>query len=130
MKTNYEFEVEGFLRSILHRNTEFTIKTVYQYDTYPFWHLCEVEEEESGDYNAIPFGWVMHYLATTINQELRKVGLLDNKIGVELEYHVPGFRNGAIGTIYYCYKDNVYRLCLGCNPSKYIKHDLDIKFHI
>lgn len=124
-----DYEVEGFISSTLHRNTEFTIKTVYQYDTYPSWRILELDDNND-DFYKVQFGVIMHRLAEAIRYELRKVNLMDNKIGVELKWRTPGFRDGQIGTIYYCYKDGKHSLCFGCAPSKYVKHDLDIKFHI
>lgn len=123
-----DYEIESFIRSTLHRDTVFTIKTVYQYDTYPGWCLLQLEEDE--DYNNVQFGVIMHRFVEAIRYKLRKVNLMDNKIGVELKWQIPGFRDGHIGTIYYCYKDGKHSLCLGCVPSKYVKHDLNIKFHI
>ena len=43
-------ELEMFFRTVLHRNTLFTIKKIYQYDTYPGYALLAGEDRLNGDF--------------------------------------------------------------------------------
>lgn len=124
-------ELESFFRTLLHVDTTFTIRKVYQYDTYPGYTLLAKRNETQFEEE-----W-MEKLETTFEmfkKNLERVllhhNLLDNKIGVVIDFQIPGFRNGMCGTILWCHKDFRDGFFLGCNPNTYIKDNLEITFHL
>ena len=128
-------ELEMFFRTVLHRDTLFTIKKIYQYDTYPGYALLAGEDIYNGDFlfdnnEDKKFSTVFKKFRETLEYKLEKANLMDNKIAVELEFQIPGFRQGCIGQLLWCHKDMRNGFFIGCNHNGYIKDNLEIQFHI
>jgi len=124
-------ELESFFKTILHVNTNFTIRKVYQYDTYPGHYLLAKHNEDMFEEEWMEkFERTFNMFKRSIEFALQNNGLLDNKIGVVIDFQVPGFRNGMCGTILWCHKDFRDGFFLGCNPNIYIKDNLNIQFHL
>lgn len=123
--------IESLLRTVLHRDTTFTIRKVYQYDTYPGWPLLAKNRERWEDKELAHFETVFTYFKNSIEHALKKEGLLDNKIAVVVDFNIPGFFTGSYGTLIWCHKDGIDGFFFNCHPmSKYVKDNLSIEFHI
>ena len=127
-------ELEMFFRTVLHRDTLFTIKKVYQYDTFPGYALLAGEDRLNGEFffdndEDEKFLKVFKMFREMLEYKLEKANLMDNKIAVEIEFQIPGYRQGYIGQLLWCHKDMRNGFFIGCNPNKYVK-ETNIEFHI
>lgn len=127
-------ELEMFFRTVLHRDTLFTIKKVYQYDTYPGYALLAGEDRLNGEFffdndEDKKFSTVFKRFREMLEYKLEKANLMENKIAVELEFQIPSFRQGCIGQLLWCHKDMRNGFFLGCNHNGYVK-ETNIEFHI
>lgn len=127
---NTVYNMESFIRTLLHVNTNFTIKKVYEYDTFPAYSIISKNDSHFDEEWQEKFEDVFNRFQKNLEYVLESHNLMDNKIGVVLEYQIPGFRQGCVGTILWCHKDWNDGFFFGCNPNTYVKDNLNITFHI
>lgn len=130
----------SFLKSLLHSETKFTIVKVYQYDTFPGWPILDAETHYGKTWddftNHFSEEWMEEFedqfnkFRKAIEKALDSKGLNDNKIGVVVDYNIPGYRTGIHGSILWCHKDWHDGFFFGCNPNSYVKEELNIPFKI
>ena len=122
--------MEMFIRTLLHINTNFTIKKVYKYDTYPAYPIISRNESGFEEEWQEKFEDVFNRFKKNLEYVLKSNNLMDNKIAVQIEYQIPSFRQGCVGTILWCHKDWTDGFFFGCYPNSYVKDGLNISFHI
>lgn len=133
-------ELISFFKSLLKSDTKFTIVKVYQYDTFPGWPLLAANTRFGQTWDDVSYDfheeWMEDFedrfnrFRKNLERVLQNNNLLDNKIGVVIEYNIPGFRTGVHGTLLWCHKDAHDGFFLGCNPNSYVKDNLNIEFKI
>jgi uncharacterized membrane protein len=123
-------EIISFFKSLFGRNVNFTVTKVYQYDTFPGWALLDKDDEHFSEEWMEQFENHFNQFKSSLEKVLRRNNLMDNKIGVVIEYNIPGYRTGIHGTLLWCHKDWHDGFFFGCNPNSYVKDGLNIQFKI
>ena len=124
--------IHWLIQMLLCPKTQFKIKRVYGYATYPGYPLL-LARQESANYNYKmddeefeQYTEEFNNFSKQLEKTLRHHGVADNKIAVELEFAL----GEHIGTIFWCYKDSVAGFFFTCRPvSKYVRW-VDAKFSL
>lgn len=127
-KDNTVYHLEQFVRTLLHKNTIFTIKKVYEYDTFPAYSIISKDHTGFEEEWQEKFEEVFNMFQNTIEHTLQMANLMDNKIAIQIDWTIPGYREGCKGTILWCHKDLMDGFFFGCNPNTYVKDNLNITF--
>ena len=120
-----------FLESLLSDGTLFTVRRVYQYTTFPGYTLLGYSDEKSLRFDE---PWMKLFedqiikFKEQIENVLRHANLMDNKIGVVLDFKIKNWRNGMCGTVIWCHKDLHNGFFFSCIPDTYVKDNLNIEF--
>lgn len=120
-----------FLESLLSDGTLFTIRRVYQYTTFPGYTLLGYSDEKDLQFDE---PWMKLFedqiikFKEQIENVLRHANLMDNKIGVVLDFKIKNWRNGMCGTVIWCHKDLRNGFFFSCIPDTYVKDNLNIEF--
>lgn len=126
-------EMFRFLESLLSDGTQFTVRRVYQYDTFPGYTLLGYDDR---DEDGLRFDepWMKLFedqvlkFKEQIENALMHASLLDNKIGVVLDFKIKNWRNGMCGTVMWCHKDHHNGFFFSCAPNTYVKDNLNVEF--
>lgn len=124
--------MKGLIRQLLSGETEFHLRRVYAYTTWPGYpifaahghygegYLCDEEEYEI-------FEPALKQFVRQITSTLQKNSTMDNKIAVELEFKFK-WVDWHVGTIFFCYADDMVGFFITCRPQGRRVYLLDVPF--
>jgi len=127
-------EIFDFFEDLFRKGTVFTVRRVYQYDTFPGYALLAYNDKVDDELR-FDEPWMKLYEKQLLQFKkliekalMNPIHLLDNKIGVVVDFKIPNYRNGRCGTLLWCHKDWHNGFFFSCSPNTYIKDNLNIEF--
>lgn len=124
--------MKSLIEQLLSGETEFHIRRVYAYTTWPGYPLCAARGHYGEGYSCDEeeyeeFEPALKQFVKQITSTLQKNSTMDNKIAVELEFKFERL-DKHVGTIFFCYADDMVGFFLTCRPYSKRVYLLDVPF--